>query len=48
VIAELNKVLARKPGQDEIAKQTRKLGMYELRAAAYDFLKDYFKPQDKK
>jgi hypothetical protein len=48
VIAELNKVLARKPGQDEIARQTRKLGTYELRAAAYDFLKDYFKPEQKK
>jgi hypothetical protein len=43
VIAELNKVLARKPGQDEIARQTRKLGTYELRAAAYEFLQDYFK-----
>jgi len=48
VIAELNKVLARKPGQDEIARQTRKLGTYELRAAAYDFLKKHFKPESKK
>jgi hypothetical protein len=48
VIAELNKVLARKPGQDEIARQTRKLGTYELRAAAYEFLRDHFKPETKK
>jgi hypothetical protein len=47
VIAELNKVLARKPGQDEIARQTRKLGMYELRAAAYEFLREHLKPEPK-
>jgi len=48
VVAELNKVLARKPGQDEIARQTRKLGTYELRAAAYEFLRDHFKSEPKK
>jgi hypothetical protein len=37
-IAELNKILARQPGQDEIARQSGKLGTYELKTAARDFL----------
>ena len=44
VVAELNKVLARKPGQDEIARQTGKLGTYELQPAAYAFLQKHFPP----
>jgi len=48
VVAELNKVLARKPGQDEIARQTGKLGVYELQPAAYKFLQDHFKREAKK
>ena len=39
VVAELNKILARQPGQDEIARQSGKLGTYELKTAAYDFLR---------
>jgi len=42
VVAELNKTLARQPGQDEIARQTGKLGTYELQPAAYEFLREYF------
>jgi len=38
VVAELNKILARQPGQDEIARQSGKLGTYELKTAARDFL----------
>jgi hypothetical protein len=42
VVAELNKTLARQPGQDEIARQTGKLGTYELQPAAYQFLLKHF------
>jgi len=48
VVAELNKLLARKPGQDEIARQTGKLGVYELQPAAYDFLQKHLKVKAKK
>jgi len=37
-VAELNKILARQPGQDEIARQTGKLGTYEVKSAARQFL----------
>ena len=37
-VAELNKILARQPGQDEVSRQIGKLGTYEIKAAARKFL----------
>lgn len=48
IVAELNKMLARRPGHDEIARQTGKLGVYELQPAAYQFLTEHLLPAGKK